>query len=368
MIIGIRPARAVGVEYGRRLLGGCAALRAVFPGALMAAIAGCAYLQPIPATETAVLDPLAASDSPLARHLEQLQGIRDSLEVVPPVVAVVSLADDSGFREGIWDLGAELAGALASTMEGSSRWLVVPREAVAQAVGARKKLRREEQLEVGRLLQADLIVSGVVEGFDMKRVTVGDPLLGGYKSYTGLADLRLRVVRCRDGLDLGEVITAQEEVVRSLGLDLLGRPRAGDIQMMDLGKMEFGSEEFYATPVGEATRLALDELVREVEGLLSPDVQMPVDPAQVMSKRGGEVYINLGSDNGLRGGERFEAFRPASEGVAGDAEPLGVVEVVQVIGQRLSSVSVLRGYESIQVGDRLRLMDRSQSDQDGKVK
>lgn len=367
MMIGIRPTRAAGVEHGRHPVGGCGALRAVFLGAVAASIAGCAYLQPIPATESAVPAPLAAPDSPLARHLQQLQGVRDSLEVVPPLIAVVSLVDDSGFREGIWNLGVELTGALASAMEGSPRWLVVPPEAVSQAVGAREKLSREELLEVGRLVQADLVVGGVVEAFDMKRVTVGDPLLGGYKSFTGLADLRLRVVRCRDGLDLGEVITAQEEVVRSLGLDLLGRPRAGDIQMMDLGKMEFGSEDFYATPVGEATRLALEELVQEVEGLLSPDVQMPVDPAQVMSKRGGEVYINLGSDNGLRGGERFEVFRGASAGAEGDAEPLGVVEVVQVIGQRLSSVSVLRGYEAIRVGDRLRLMDRSQLDQNSKL-
>ena len=191
--------------------------RAVFLGAVAASIAGCAYLQPIPATESAVPAPLAAPDSPLARHLQQLQGVRDPLEVVPPLIAVISLVDDSGFREGIWNFGVELAGALASAVEGSPRWLVVPPEAVSQAVGAREKLSREELLEVGRLVQADLVVGGVVEAFDMKRRTVGDPLLGGYKSFTGLADLRLRVVRCRDGFDLGEVITAQEEVVQVIG-------------------------------------------------------------------------------------------------------------------------------------------------------
>ena len=88
---------------------------------------------------------------------------------------------------------------------------------------------------------------------------------------------------------------------------------------------------------------------------------MLVELAKVMSKHDGEVCTHLGSDKGLRGGERFEVFAARCEGVGGELEP---VEVVQVVSQRLSSVCVLHGYNAICVGDRFGLLTRSHPDQD----
>ena len=52
-------------------------------------------------------------------------------------------------------------------------------------------------------------------------------------------------------------------------------------------------------------------------GYLSCAVAMLVELAKVMSKHDGEVCTHLGSDKGLRGGERFEVFAARREGEGG---------------------------------------------------
>lgn len=294
------------------------------------------------------------SVSAVGRHL----ALKRNTAGVEPYMAVVPLADVSGFRAGIWDLGPEMARLLSTTMRAQPHWRVVDQDAVSEVVGAHRKLTRNEILAAGRILEADLVVSGSILDYDMQRITVGDPLLAGYKSYTGIAELQLIVLRVEDGSELGRADSRQESVNRGLGLDLLGRPRKQDLQLRNLEEMEFGSAQFQATPLGQATFAAIEDLVGKLARVLSPtSLRLTGEPARILSKHQEEVYINLGSENGLRTGYRFEVF-PGPERTrfvaSGPPQTIGLVEVIDVVGARLARVRVLAGHQAIEADDRLR--------------
>ena len=297
----------------------------------------------------------------LDKYLHRKQLTADSTSVPVPYIVVMPLKNESGFRKGIWDLEQEMAALLSEKMDDSPDWRMVPFHVVAEFVGERKEVEPERALEVGRLVEADIVLLGAIEDYDLSRVTVGDPMLGGYKSYSGTAELDLKALDVNNGTELGTIHTRQESVDRGLGLDLLGRPRDQDLQFMKLHQLEFGSEEFLATAIGQVTVSAMQDLVLKLGQLIKPsELDLSGEAPKVLSVFGEEVYINIGSENKLRPAYRFEVYpgpeRVEEEGL--DAgQRIGVVEVREIIGARLSSVRVVEGEDRIKAGDRLRLKE-----------
>ena len=297
----------------------------------------------------------------LDQYLHSKQLTADSTAVPLQYIVVMPLKNQSGFRKGIWDLEQEMAAMLSEKMADSPDWRVVPYEVVAVFVGDQKEVKPERAVRVGRLVEADIVLVGAIKDYDLSRVTVGDPMLGGYKSYSGTAELELQALQVKSGSELGVIHTRQESVDRGLGLDLLGRPRDQDIQFMKLHQLEFGSEEFMATAIGQVTVSAMQDLVLKLAQLVKPsELELTGEAPQVLSVFGAEVYINIGSENKLRPAYRFEVY-PGPDRVEGEGmvagKRIGVVEVREIIGARLSSVRVVEGEGRIKAGDRLRLKD-----------
>jgi len=287
----------------------------------------------------------------------------DSSSVAPQYIAVLPFRDKSGFRRGIWDLEAEMARMFSGRLAAYPlpNWRVVPYDAVAEAVGKSGKMDLEQLLEINRTLKADMILLGTLNDYDLKRVSVGDPLLGGYKSYTGSAAIDMQAVWIHDQREAGFVSASREIVDRDLGLDLLGKPRDQDIQFLNLKEISFGSEDFAATPIGQATVEAMDELMPKLEELIKPSgLKLGNHPAEILSIYEEEIYINIGSENRLRLGLRFEIYpgpKRAIEENLDTLQSIGVLEVQEIIGVRLSLVRVLQGRDRIRPGDRLKLLD-----------
>ena len=277
--------------------------------------------------------------------------------VLPPYVAVLPFVDESGFRKDIWDLGWEMARLLSGEAAGSAKWHVVPYEAIDELLGKRRVLSMEELVELGEQVEADMLFLGTIDDYDLKRLSVGDPMLGGYKSYIGVAKMRLGALRVQDQHDMGMVSSEQEASDRDLGLDLLGKPREQDLKFAGLRNIEFASVDFRESLLGKATIAALEEMISGMEALFEPeDLKLDGQMPEVLSVYGEDVYINIGSENGLRIGYRFAVFPGFGRVEEGGAEArrrLGVVEVREIIGARLSSVRILDGVGQIRAGDRL---------------
>ena len=132
------------------------------------------------APEEATEQDVAAEDPGALAHYLRLRKVSADSTVAPrPYVAVLPFENPSGFREDVWDVEREMAALLSSEMVSVSAWRMVPFEAVDEAVGERRNLKPEEAFEIGRVLQADIVLLGVIEDCDLKRLSMGDPLFGG---------------------------------------------------------------------------------------------------------------------------------------------------------------------------------------------
>ena len=279
----------------------------------------------------------------------------------PDFIAVVPFADESGFREGVWNVEYEMANMLSIDLAAIPEWQVVPFNAVAELTMAADGREGWSPLEVGRHLLADMVVLGLLQDYDMRRLSVGDPLLGGYKSYVAVAQIRTEVVRVADGGEVGIAETLHEVNERDLGLNFLGKPREMDKEFAGLAEIEFGSDAFRETLLGGATLAAMDDQVQKIASMLKPGgIEIQDVSPEIISVYGDDIYANLGSEHGLRPRFRFGVYPNADRAEAEGLDPkqaLAVVEVAEVIGARLSSLRVLGETGAIMPGDRLKLVE-----------
>lgn len=279
----------------------------------------------------------------------------------PDFVAVVPFVDESGFREGVWNLEYELANMVSAELAPVRNWEVVPFDAVAELALEWGFASLEKALAIGRELEADFVVVGLLQDYDMRRLSVGDPLLGGYKSYSATAQMRVEIVRVDDGGTIGHAEAQRALTDRDLGLDLLGKPREQDLQFAGLKELAFGSEPFRQTLLGQATVEAVGELVHKVATAFEPEgLVFAGDAPEVIAVYSEDIYANIGSDHGVRPRLRFFVYpsdaRVEAEGLA-SAESVALVEVAEIISTRLASLRVLRATGTIKPGDRLELAE-----------
>jgi hypothetical protein len=296
-----------------------------------------------------------AAATPLQRYLNDRSVARDdSSRTYRPYIAVFPFVDESGFRAGIWELERETAGIIAAALDSIVIWRIIPHDAVIEACGS-GELTDVQVFTAAEKIGADIILEGTLVDYNMKRTQVGDPLLAGYKSYKGVAEMEVKARHVAGRVHLTTLHSRQTVVSRGLGIDLLGKPRERDEQFINLASMAFGSEEFFATALGEATAAAVTEMAAKLVEELQPDsIDLGDDEtAEIISVHGDEVFINLGTENGLHPGYRFDVFAAAGPS---DSTAIAVVAVQDVIGARLSRVRIVLASREISAGDRIAII------------
>lgn len=341
-----------------------------YQAALLALLAACAPLNPPAMTpmegESLAVEPQAETVSALEQYLERRSQIEDDpAAYYRPWIAVLPFDNQTDFRDGVWNLTHGPAHLLSEEMERSTAWRIIPYGAVFEVVPKRPKRWDDAELRrVAEALQADMVVTGDLLDYNMERLQVGEPLIGGYKSYKGMAELEVHLTRATDLYRMGNAHAMQETVDRGLGLDLLGKPREQDEQFLNLGGMQYGGEEFRGTAIGQATVIAMDATIQQLAQLVRPQgIQVSSGAAEILSVFGDELFINVGSENGVQAGYRFAVY-PGTERTDGKDPDLriAVVEVVDIIGARVSKVAALSGAAKIGVGDRLELIGIEEQD------
>ena len=304
-------------------------------------------------------EPPPPPPSALEQYLEMRQ--RYGSGPRPDFVAVVPFVDESGFREGVWNIEYELANMLSAELVAVRNWKIVPFDAVAELAMEWGFANYDKALAIGRELGADFVIIGLLQDYDMRRLSVGDPLVGGYKSYSAVAQMRIEIARVDDGSAIGQAETQRNLTDRDVGLDLLGKPREQDLQFASLKELEFGSEEFRQTLLGQATVEAVGELVQKVAAAFEPEgLVFEGDAPEVIAVYSEDIYANIGSAHGIRPRLRFFVYpgndRIKAEGLDPE-ESVALVEVAEIISTRLASLRVLRTTGEIKAGDRLELAE-----------
>ena len=323
--------------------------------------AGCASLSPL-------LDPPSTTGAPrgepgvaLGAYLSTRDVAADTSDAYRPYIALLPFTDDSGFREGIFELEHEIPNMLTAEMAKHTLWRMVPYAAVHDAIDVTGSPMRtaDDAVAIGDTLKADFVGRGTLLDFNLERMQVGDVMLGGYKSYKGTAEMEATLLRVSDGKELSTIYTQKEVIDRGLGLDLLGKPRKQDLQFSALSSMEFGSDEFLLTALGQATSEAFAAVIDGLSAEIRPGVEIEGEGAKILSVEGEDIFINLGSKNGLHQGYRFRVLPGRARALDEALDPataIAVVEVVDIIGGRLSRVSRRSG-EGIAAGDRLQFIE-----------
>ena len=232
-------------------------------------------------------------------------------------LAVIPFEDHSGF-DGAWDVEFGLTGLLSERLAAVQGYLVIgpdssARTEAAVEVAASDSGRPREALFDS--LQAGYLVTGTIEEFGISRFGIVTPTLGGYQSYR--AGARVSFSLWERGA-AGAMLTDQAEAEvkqGGLGLTLLGKPTDEMAQWEMLDKLEFGSEAFMATIIGQAVDTLLIEMVGKFQAALPPqkNLESAIGPAVIVSIDGDQVYINRGFEDDVHIGDRFEVYRRGEE-------------------------------------------------------
>jgi curli biogenesis system outer membrane secretion channel CsgG len=255
------------------------------------------------ACRSAALLALAAPD-PVAA---QPQGAGLPALVGPkPTVAVGVIEASGGYGDSNWDVGNGLRSMLTRSLEESGLFTVVERANLDQIINE-KQLVASRVAGGGsgaqpRMIAAQYLVVGSVAEFGAPSkgggFNIGGGLLGGVgglglNRQTGKVKIDLRVVNARTG----EVIRSftVEKSASKTGIGLTG----------DIKGVSFGSDAFMKTPMGDASRKALEDAVMQIaDALLTGPWE-----GKVVQVGASSIYVNAGSESGLRPGDRLRVER-----------------------------------------------------------
>ena len=237
-------------------------------------------------------------------------------------------------KYGDWDIGGGLAGMLTSALVQSDRFVVVERAELKEILSEQELkagglVNPETGPKLGKLAGVQLLIYGAVTEFGTEDKGGGinfgfiggrSPLsLGGaQESASGKVAMDIRVV----DTTTGEVLESHtvSEAIESSAFNL----------SVGYSGMSLGGDKFDKTPLGEATRGAIQKAVR---GITVTAAGQPWT-GQVVDIEGTEVYINAGSRSGLKKGDMFMIERVAKT----FTDP----KTGQVLGTRTNELGVLR--------------------------
>jgi len=282
-------------------------------------------------------------------------------------IVVLPFYDESGYK-GPWEIGVEVPTMLGDMLM-DEYYYVVDMDSVLTVMGpppksknifarvfsifSNKRNRQKiftdsEILTIARQVNADYAIIGIVEKFTYKRTGGGEPMIGGYKSYTAQVQInQIRVLSVSNGAVLTTVKGEDTKNSRGVGLELFGKPRRLDLEFYSLDSLDFGSKRFLNTLLGQATVEALNNAQKDIRNALTqPDNEWFVEKKfKVLSIETGIVTVNAGSADGLNAGDKFNVYASESNTL------VGRINITTVWADHISKAEILSGQDEIRPND-----------------
>ncbi len=289
---------------------------------LMLGFAGCATTQEMGEAPGTVLaegqeaEPEAKA-SKQKRDNKPVEGILN--QPVPKVsgpkrsVAVGKFDAIGAFRQkyGDWDIGGGLSAMLTTALVESKRFIILERANIGQVL-TEQELKGQKVVvqgsgpELGKVIGAQLLIYGSVTEFDESEKGGGFSLGmsgGGLGSLFG-GSLSPQHTRGKVAMDIRVVDTTTSEVLETHRVEESVSSTSFDISF-DVEGMSLGTNAFFKTPLGKATRQAINRAVQ----LIARDAEKAGWSGRVVDYDGQELYINAGSQSGVKIGDRFVITR-----------------------------------------------------------
>jgi curli biogenesis system outer membrane secretion channel CsgG len=244
-------------------------------------------------------------------------------------VAVMNFENNSTWAWWGDNLGAAAADELATQLVQTGKYTVIERRELAsilqeQNLGASGAVSGATAAKVGKLLGVQLILTGSITAFSIKRTSIGLRGIGGsYSNAESKVDARL--VNTETG-EVMVVATGQ------------GNKRMGGGYFRGVS----AEQTFDQGAAQEALRPAVEQVVAKLgEQTGALQSMTPAAPeGQIVSTRAGLYYINRGQGAGIKVGQKFTVHHVVDEIKDADGrlldkviEETGVLEVTQVLSQ-----------------------------------
>jgi curli biogenesis system outer membrane secretion channel CsgG len=199
-----------------------------------------------------------------------------------------------------------LTEALTTSLVATGRFIVLERQALAQVqqeqdLGASGRVNKETAAEVGKLMGAQVLVTGDITSFNFKRSAIGGKLTNVFKG----VDAGVERVTASVSIDLRLIDAVTGEIIASIKGDGDAAQQGITTELTKDEKKYDGSVQL-TTPLGKASRQAIEN---SVAGILGNIPKMKWS-ARVIDFRGGVVYVNAGTGYGMKPGTALEIFDP----------------------------------------------------------
>ncbi len=247
------------------------------------------------------------------------------------LIAVGSFENKSNWT-GQWKLGEGFVEMLTTSLMKTNRFVVLERPEVdkvleEQDFGASDRTTKEGAAKIGKILRAQILVSGAVTEFE---TTTKDTGIGVTTRHIGVGG---KISSAHVAINLRMYDTTTGEVLFSERVE--GKAQRGGIAV-DYTNKDFaiGGKHFVKTPLGEATQKVIDNAVFLIASKMQ-DVQWQ---GYIVKVSDGKVYINAGKNMNVMKGDTFTVYSKGEELVDPETgmtlgfeeEKIGKITVVKV--------------------------------------
>jgi len=204
------------------------------------------------------------------------------------------------------EFARSLTEALTTSLVATSRFIVLERAALAQVqqeqdLGASGRVNKETSAEVGKLMGAQVLITGDITSFTFKKSSLGGKLTNVFKG----VDAGVERVSASVSIDLRLIDAVTGEIIASIKGDGEAAQQGITAELTKDEKKYDGSVSL-TTPLGKASREAIQ---KAVAGILANIPRMKWS-ARVIDFRDGVVYVNAGTGYSMQPGMALEIFDP----------------------------------------------------------
>ncbi len=268
------------------------------------------------------------------------------------------------------DIGKGIADLLVTDLVKDGSYSIIERKALDKILAEQNftnsdRANPASAAKIGKMLGVDAILVGSITQFGSETKNIGLGGMGGNWGGHGLGGLGHKNTKAIVGLsarlvdiDTGEILAVAEgKGISSRGsTSLLGG--GGNWHGGGGGGVNFGSSDFQSTIIGEATKIATEQLSTEVvAGKDKLQARTIVVQGLVAAVDGDQVVLNVGAKTGIKVGDELSIERVSKEikdPATGQvlrrlSSQIGVVKVTDV--DDVSSVCTVVSGKGFKVGD-----------------
>ncbi len=253
-----------------------------------------------------------------------------ALEGLKKTVAVFDFENDSGFSS-YANLGQDFSTQLSDALVQSGKFIVLTRKDLVpvmaeQDMASSDRFTKSNTANLGKIVPAQLLIKGKVTEFQENKSGGGQGIsLYGLSINTSKASAHIAIIIQLINSTTGEIVESKR---------VEGEATAGGTTLGYSGAVNFGSSDFQSTPLGKAVQMAID---RAVDYLAKKSSDIPWS-GKVMMVKDGVIYVNSGTNAGLKEGDTFfiskqgEALVDPDTGMqlGSENKKLGQIKVTEV--------------------------------------